>query len=77
MTERIYTYLVVQGRHGATRNELADALGMKIQTLCARLRELEGAPKRQGGPRHPVRIRKTVVERGGCSVYIALEGGMR
>lgn len=37
---RVYDAILAAGAHGRTRQELADRLGMKIQTVCARVNDL-------------------------------------
>jgi hypothetical protein len=40
MRGRILAHLIEKGEHGATREEIAAALDMKLQTVCGRVREL-------------------------------------
>ena len=37
---KVFVYIVEQGDRGATRQEIADALEMRIQTVCGRVGEL-------------------------------------
>ena len=39
---KVYAYIVRQGEAGATRQEIADGLGMRLQTVCGRVGELLG-----------------------------------
>lgn len=62
---QVYDYLVKCGTNGATRQEIADALGMKLQTVCGRCGELkammlvwEGDDIRDG--RRVIRVRRHV-----------------
>ena len=62
---QVYDYLVQCGAHGATRQEIADALSMKLQTVCGRMGELkalhlvwEGDDIRDG--RRVARVRREV-----------------
>ena len=59
---RVYDYIVSRVSSGATRQEIADGLGMKLQTVCGRMGELkalhlvwEGDDTRDG--RRVIRIR--------------------
>lgn len=61
---RVYQHLVDRGQAGATRQEIADACGMKLQTVCGRVAELlaqhliwEGDDTRDG--RRVIRIRES------------------
>jgi len=38
---QVYGQIVKCGAHGATRQEIADALGLKIQSVCGRVGELK------------------------------------
>jgi hypothetical protein len=38
---QVYDYLVERGSQGATRQEISDALRMKLQTVCGRMGELK------------------------------------
>jgi len=40
MREHVRLYLVSRGEYGATRQEIADALGMRLQSVCGRVAEL-------------------------------------
>jgi len=40
MREHVRLYLVSRGDYGATRQEIADALGMRLQSVCGRVAEL-------------------------------------
>lgn len=60
---RVYDYVASRGSTGATRQEIADGLGMKLQTVCGRCGELkdlyliwEGDEIREG--RRVIRVRK-------------------
>lgn len=55
----VYHWLQGRGASGGTRKEAEDDLGMKTQSLCARLKALEDAGA----------IRKTSEKRDGCVVY--------
>lgn len=62
---KVYGFIAARGRDGATRQEIADGLGMKLQTVCGRMGELkamhlvwEGDDIRDG--RRVVRVRERV-----------------
>ena len=62
---RVYGHIVKSGDEGATRQEIADAMGLKIQSVCGRVGELkkmhlvwEGSETREG--RRVVRARRAV-----------------
>lgn len=40
MREHVRLYVVSRGQYGATRQEIADALGMRLQSVCGRVAEL-------------------------------------
>lgn len=40
MREHVRLFLVSRGEYGATRQEIADALGMRLQSICGRVAEL-------------------------------------
>lgn len=40
MRDHVRLYLVSRGAYGATRQEIADALGMRLQSVCGRVAEL-------------------------------------
>lgn len=56
---RVYAWLVMQGTHGGTQEEVSIAVGIKRQSLCPRFRELERAGQ----------IEKGAESRGGGHVY--------
>lgn len=41
MREKVFQYIKTQGNSGATNEEISAALGMKLQTVCARVNELQ------------------------------------
>ena len=60
---KVYGYLVQCGQDGATRQEIADGLKMRLQTVCGRVSELldqslvwQGSETREG--RKVLRVRK-------------------
>ena len=60
---KVYAFLVGRRQQGATRQEIADGLSMKLQTVCGRVHELrqqnlvwEGSETRDG--RKVVRVRE-------------------
>ena len=62
---QVYGYIAGRGSEGATRQEIADGLGMKLQTVCGRMGELkamtlvwEGDDIRDG--RRVIRVRTKV-----------------
>ena len=62
---QVYDYLVQCGSAGATRQEISEALSMKLQTVCGRMGELkamtlvwEGDDIRDG--RRVIRVRREV-----------------
>lgn len=57
---KVYTWLKAQGSQGGTRKEAESALGMKTQSLCARLKALEEA--------HAI-AKVDGRKRDGCAVY--------
>lgn len=51
----ILEYLLAQGAHGATNEEISDALGIKLQTVCPRMLELRQADQAVSAGRRKTR----------------------
>lgn len=66
--EAIFLWLKTQGSHGATRQEISDALGLSGDTVRPRLIELSGTAKWAKGL--PVRIQRSPEKRGGMRIYV-------
>ena len=69
MRSRIYADICSQGRCGRTNDEIAASLGMLIQTVCGRVRELQGS-EFAGLPRRIVDSGMRRKTRTGCSAIV-------
>lgn len=73
MRVNVYNAIKAAGARGITRKELEEVTGYKVQTLCARLNELEMEMKAiKKMTRLNERMEEEILRREGCSIYTAI-----
>lgn len=65
--DQILSFIDGRGDQGATRNEIADWLGVALASVCPRVSELQGFPCRKGKLTRPVLIRAAAFTRENSS----------
>ncbi len=69
MREKVWQFIAARGSEGATNEEIANGLGMKIQTVCGRVNELQGISEK-GLPRRIVDSGARRKTSSGCSAKV-------
>jgi hypothetical protein len=79
LRERVFSYIKSRGIHGATIDEVAEALHIRTASVCGRFSELQGKDYGEDGQakRWPKRIEKSDEKRKSssgfsCQVWVAL-----